>query len=383
MDIYEIQLNMKIIIDDKILYIRGILEPYASVTYLPGAAIDNFAVRDADALIIRTRTNCNENLLKGSKVRFIATATIGFDHIDTHYCKQAGIVWSNAPGCNAASVMQWVASSLLWFKSTHGFSFTDKTLGIVGYGNVGRKVARLAEALGMNVVINDPPVARDVSPCGLISLEGLIREADIISLHVPLNLSGIDKTFHLFDHSIFDRVRKGVILLNSSRGEVVETVALKHAIRSGTILGTALDVWENEPEIDTELLSMVNIATPHIAGYAADGKANATRMAVQAVCRFFGLSENCWISPDIDYPGPQSFSVDVNETSLANALKQLIEQTYDVVADGQRLKANPLMFEQLRSDYILRRDYTAYKVTINSAQNDWKPEFKRLGFRVV
>jgi erythronate-4-phosphate dehydrogenase len=186
---------MKVVADNKIPYLKGVLEPFAEVVYLPGAKIDADVVKDADALIVRTRTQCNKSLLEGSKVRFIATATIGYDHIDTKWCEQNGIVWKNAEGCNSLSVMQYIASTLAWLGKSKGINFEDRTIGVVGVGNVGKKVVKVAESFGMRVVLCDPPLARQKGQCGFISLDGILREADIITLHVPLTNEGTDKTF--------------------------------------------------------------------------------------------------------------------------------------------------------------------------------------------
>ncbi len=199
---------MKIIIDDKIPYIKGALEPYAEVIYMPGGKTTAEVVKDADALITRTRTKCNEKLLAGSSVKFIATATIGFDHIDTAYCQKANIIWTNAPGCNSSSVEQYIASALMVMAEKKGFNLSEKTIGVVGVGNVGKKVARIADIFGMKVLLNDPPRARAESPEGFVELDVILRESDIITLHVPLNYEGIDKTFHLADESFFLKCSK-------------------------------------------------------------------------------------------------------------------------------------------------------------------------------
>ncbi|MDX1284375.1 MAG: NAD(P)-dependent oxidoreductase, partial [Draconibacterium sp.] len=185
---------MKIIIDDKIPYIKGAFENLAEVVYLPGKETTPEVVKDADAIITRTRTICNQELLEGSKVKFIATATIGFDHIDTDYCKQAGIEWTNAPGCNAESVNQYIASALFSWSMRKRIDLAGLTIGVVGVGNVGSRVAKTCEILGMKVLLNDPPRERAEGPEQFVSLETIQKEADIITLHVPLNLEGEDAT---------------------------------------------------------------------------------------------------------------------------------------------------------------------------------------------
>ena len=228
-------------------------------------------VKDADALIVRTRTRCDSKLLEGSKVRFIATATIGYDHIDTQWCESHGIRWTNAPGCNSWSVQQYIGSLLVIMSRSLGFRFRDKTIGIVGVGNVGSKVARLAALLGFRVLLCDPPRARREGLGQFITLDEIIERSDIITLHVPLIHDGEDATFHMFDRSRLATMNPGQILINSSRGEVVDGEALKNALVQKKILAASLDVWENEPHIDTELLSLLFTGTPHIAGYSVDG----------------------------------------------------------------------------------------------------------------
>ena len=212
---------MKIVCDDKIPFIRGVFEPYAEVVYLPGGETGAAAVRDADALITRTRTRCDASLLEGSSVRVIATATIGYDHIDTAWCASRGIVWRNAPGCNSWSVGQYAGSVLVTLARRRGLDLSAMTLGVVGAGNVGSKVAEIASLLGMKVLLNDPPRARREGPEAFVSLDRLVEESDIVTLHVPLSREGVDATWHLFGEEMISRLRPGEILINSSRGRVV------------------------------------------------------------------------------------------------------------------------------------------------------------------
>jgi erythronate-4-phosphate dehydrogenase len=374
---------MKIIIDDKIPYIKGVFEHVANVIYLPGNAITSNDVKDADAIITRTRTICNQQLLEDSSVKFIATATIGYDHIDTQWCEANGIKWTNAAGCNSMSVTQWVAAVLVHLAQKHNFDFKDKTLGVVGVGNVGRKVVRLAESLGMQVVLCDPPVARNISACGLISLDGIMREADIITFHVPLNLDGIDKTYHLIDEQKLKKLRPETILINSSRGEVIDNKALKKALAEKKLLAAALDVWENEPDIDAELLDLLDIATPHIAGYSADGKANGTTMSVRAVSKFFQLGLDSWSVHDIPAPQQPEIEYDAKEVTNQQLFSNLIQHTYNIVNDDNRLRNHIAQFEEQRGSYPLRREFAAYTVRLSNASKATIDDLKRIGFKVI
>jgi erythronate-4-phosphate dehydrogenase len=374
---------MKIVIDDKIPFIKGAFEEVAEVVYLPGSGISAADVRDADALIIRTRTHCNQFLLEGSSVKFIATATIGFDHIDTQWCDLHNIAWTNAEGCNATSVMQWVASALVTLAQKCNFELKNRTLGIVGVGNVGRKILKVAEAFDMRVVLCDPPVARNISQCGLISLDGVLREADIITLHVPLNMHGIDKTYHLFDYKRLNQIIRGGILLNSSRGEVVNNSDLKQILNEGHLQAAALDVWENEPAIDHELLLKLNLGTPHIAGYSADGKINGTRMSVRAVSKFFGLGLDSWSPIALPEPSESTLSIDAKHKSKQQILTQLILHAYDIMADDARLRDDVIGFEQQRGNYPIRREFSAYSVQVKNADAKLVEAIKLLGFKIL
>ena len=285
---------MKIIIDKNIPYIKGALDGKTEVEYLTYKEMTPEAVRDADALIIRTRTKCNHKLLEGSKVKIIATATIGYDHVDTKYCDENRIKWANAPGCNALSVTQYMASVLIHLAENNKFDLSSKTLGIVGVGNVGSRVAKLAEGFGMKVLLNDPPRAREEGEEQFVSLKEIAEKADIIAFHPFLNFEGIDKTYHLADDNFFNSLKRKPIIINASRGEVVETSALKKAMKNDLVSDVVLDCWENEPNIDLELLENVVISTPHIAGYSADGKANATTQSVQSVSCIYIFGLDSW-----------------------------------------------------------------------------------------
>lgn len=344
---------MKIVIDSYIPYIKGVFDNQAETLYLPFREITADAVRDADALIVRTRTRCDERLLAGSKVKFIASATIGYDHIDAAYCRANGIEWTNAPGCNALSVVQYVASALSLLSLRDGFCLADKTLGVVGVGAVGSQVAALAERLGMRVLLNDPPRARREGPDGFVSLRQVCEEADIVTFHTLLNREGEDATYYLANADFFGALRRKPIIVNAARGEIVETKALLDAIDRGLVSDVVLDCWEHEPDIDRTLLEKTVLATPHIAGYSADGKANAAMQSVRAVSRFFGLGLDDWTVESL----PAPYVIDLNRLT---DVREFFLQTYDIEADSRRLKEHPEHFEQLRSNYPFRREPKAY-----------------------
>ena len=324
---------MKVIIDHKIPYIKEAIERIADdVVYLPGNAFTKENVKDADALIVRTRTKCNRDLLEGSQVKFIATATIGYDHIDTEYCREAGITWTNCPGCNASSVEQYIHSVLLLLKEKKGLDLKNATIGVVGVGHVGSRVARMARELGMKVLLNDPPRAEQ-GESGFVDLTTIARECDVITFHTPLNREGAYRTYHLVDEDFLFSLERAPFVINSSRGEVVDTASLLVALAAGKIKAAVIDTWEYEPRISRELMEVAFLATPHIAGYSADGKANATRMSLEALCRFFGIEADFSILPP---EGPKG---------------------YDPIRDSEWLKASPEKFEWFRENYPIRREF--------------------------
>ena len=374
---------MKIIIDDKIPYIRGAFEKVAEVIYLSGPKTNPEVVKDADVIVTRTRTTCNEKLLGGSSVKFIATATIGYDHIDTEYCDKAGIKWTNAPGCNSGSVEQYIASALMVLAERKKLQLKNLCIGIVGVGNVGSKVANICRLFGMKVLLNDPPRERAEGPEEFVSLDKIKEEADIITLHVPLNYKGEDVTYHLGNNTFFSSLKMKPILINSCRGEVLVTEAVKDALKSGQLSGLVCDCWEQEPEIDLELLALTELATPHIAGYSKDGKATGTRMSVEAISNYFGLGLNNWQPVGVELPAHPIIELDGKEKTGPEIISIAILSTYDIQNDDLLFRKNPALFEQLRGDYPTRREFPAYTIlAVNVASNELEI-LDKLGFKII
>ncbi len=372
---------IKIVADNKIPFLKGVLEPYAEVVYLPGAKIAKADLLDADGLIVRTRTKCRRDLLEGTSIKFVATATIGFDHIDGAYCDSKGITWTNAAGCNSSSVAQYIASTVLNLAVEKKFRLSDMTIGIVGVGNVGSKVAKFAKTAGMKVLLNDPPRARKEGEEGFVSLERIKAEADIITFHVPLTMDGPDKTYHMANKIFFSSTAKRAWFINSSRGEVTDTAELKNILKTGRIAGAILDVWENEPNIDLEMLTLAKFATPHIAGYSTDGKANGTAMSVQALSKFFGIRElEAWYPKDVPKPEISTIRIDCKGKTKEQVLLEAVKFTYDVREDDQRLRAAPETFEKLRETYPLRREFPVYKIELANNTADFAGILGKLGF---
>ena len=344
----------------------------------------------ADILAVRSVTGINETLLADSSVRFVGTATIGTDHVDVAYLKHAGIGFSAAPGCNAVSVAEYVVASLFVLAQRLEFHPADKTLGIIGVGNVGSRVLARAKALGMKVIANDPPLADKTGDPLYRPLEEALA-ADIISLHVPLTARGPYPTHHLVNHDLLERVEPGTILINTSRGPVVESGALKAALDNGRIAAAVLDVWENEPGIDLKLLQKTAVATPHIAGYSFDGKVNGTAMIYRAACEYFRL-DPVW-DPEGVLPAPADPVIRLSgrDRNREGLTAEAVLAAYDILADDRRLRliaeqaeqARGSYFDRLRSEYSIRREFAAYTIEAGDCPPAQGRTLADLGFTVT
>lgn len=330
---------MRVLADRAIPFLRGVLEPFAEVEYIDGNNFTRDIVQSADALIIRTRTHCNKALLKGSQVQFIATATIGFDHIDLDYCRSHNIAVATSAGCNARGVLQWVAATLALLAKHDNFTPQERTLGIIGVGNVGKLIKEYAEHWGFRTICCDPP-REEQEHLGFVSLEEVLRSADIVTLHTPLDHS----THHLINSENIALLHSGATLINASRGECVATEATRRKD-----LTYIADVWENEPNINAEYLAKSLIATPHIAGYSAQGKANATALAVQALARHFNLPLTDWRPAEVEIVAPKLISWE--------EMCATIRDYCDLATESETLRNNPELFESLRNNYHYREEY--------------------------
>ena len=340
---------MKIVADKHIPFLEGVFEPYAEVVYIDGRQINHADIVDADALIIRTRTKCNAELLDGTTVSMIATATIGTDHIDLDYCKTHNIEVHNAEGCNAGGVMQYVFSALYGIAARKGIKLDDATLGIVGVGHVGSKVEAMARHLGFKVLLCDPPRAMAEGAEGFCSLENLLANSQIVTLHVPLD----ETTRKMADEDFFMLMQPGAIFINASRGEVVDEQALISALpKLGAVV---IDTWNNEPNVNAELVDMVDIATPHIAGYSYQGKQNGTASAVQSVARHFGIKELYDYYPETDIPDHEPLRLDLKDKTHGERA-DVFQYNYPIFTDDFRFRMDPSSFEKLRSEYQYRRE---------------------------
>jgi erythronate-4-phosphate dehydrogenase len=342
------------------------------------------SVRPADILLVRSVTRVDRALLAGSRARFVATATIGFDHVDRQYLASRGIAFAAAPGSNARSVAEYVVAALLVLEARGALRVAESTLGVVGVGNVGSRVAALAQALGMRVLLNDPPRARSEGSAGFVPLDEICERADVVTFHVPLERGGPDPTWHMIDEALLGKIKRGAILFNTSRGAVHDTDALKAAKQSDRIGALVLDVFEREPAIDAELALASDIATPHVAGYSFDGKIAGVRMIHEASCRFLGIVP---IWPE-SVPPREDLIFEIAHPSLLDAVRA----SYDIEVDDAGLRealrknapeARAAGFDRLRKEYPRRREFSRWKISLDPAAYAARETLRALGFEVV
>lgn len=340
---------MKVVADMDIPFLEGVFEPYGEVIYKKGVDIVADDVVDADALLVRTRTQCDASLLEGSKVKIVASATIGTDHIDKEYCASRGIQVANASGCNAGGVMQYVFSAVYGIAARKGIKLDDVTFGVVGVGNVGRLVADMAESLGFKVMRCDPPRAQKEGPEGFCTIEELLAQSQVVTLHVPLD----ETTRGMANDAFFTLMLPGTIFINAARGEVVNEEALMTAIpKLGAVV---IDTWNNEPNVNEELVELVDIATPHIAGYSYQGKVNGTRMAVRAVAECLDIEPLKDFSPDDSDEDRQPVRLDLRGRTHGE-IAAVLQYNYPIFTDDFRFRMEPQKFEKLRNEYQYRRE---------------------------
>lgn len=373
-----------IVADQNIPFVAEMYAGMADLRSVDGHAFTPQLVRDADILLVRSVTPVTRALLDGSRVRFVGTATIGHDHVDRDYLEARGITFVSAPGSNANSVSEYVTAALLEAADRLGWTLKGKTIGVVGVGNVGRRVVQKAGALGLKVLKNDPPVQRATGDASYVTLDEALA-ADIVTCHVPLTRTGPDATHHLINAERMLRMRPGSLLLNTSRGAVVDGTALKANLRSGR-LSAVLDVWEGEPKIDAELLEETLIGTPHIAGYSTEGKTNGSIMLYEAVCRYLGLPST-W-SVEGKLPPPDHASIVPEGSDEPSRLRSVVLKAYPIMRDDARLREILTMepdmraehFKRLRSQYPVRREFNAVVVRVAEIDTSLASTLRALGF---
>lgn len=377
-------MSFNIVIDENVSFADEAFGRFGNVIRLKGRDITNSMLINADALIVRSVTKVNEELLSGSKVKFVGTATIGSDHIDKAYLEANSIDFADARGCNANAVAEYFLTSLFYTLVKNNLSLKRKKIGIVGVGNIGSRVRRFAEILGLDIVLNDPPLKEQTDSDVYRSLDEIL-ECDIITIHTPLTYTCKYPTYHLFDKSALSRLKEGTIFINSARGEVVDNLALLDELKKKKIY-TVLDVWESEPHILSELLSLTEVATPHIAGYSLEGKINGTKMMYDAFCSYFDFKP-LW--------EPTLPSIDDNHISLIKddsdivMMDYIFRLVYPIQNDDYKLRqisniALPergLYFDSLRRDYPLRREFTNYQISNIYSCPELKEVLEQFGFR--
>ncbi|HGW3884395.1 TPA: 4-phosphoerythronate dehydrogenase PdxB [Escherichia coli] len=359
---------MKILVDENMPYARDLFSRLGEVTAVPGRPIPVAQLADADALMVRSVTKVNESLLAGKPIKFVGTATAGTDHVDEAWLKQAGIGFSAAPGCNAIAVVEYVFSSLLMLAERDGFSLHDRAVGIVGVGNVGRRLQARLEALGIKTLLCDPPRADRGDEGDFRSLDELVQHADILTFHTPLFKDGPYKTLHLADEKLIRSLKPGAILINACRGAVVDNTALLTCLNEGQKLSVVLDVWEGEPELNVELLTKVDIGTPHIAGYTLEGKARGTTQVFEAYSKFIGHEQH--VALDTLLPAPEFGRITLHGPLDQPTLKRLVHLVYDVRRDDAPLRkvaGIPGEFDKLRKNYLERREWSSLYVICDDA----------------
>jgi erythronate-4-phosphate dehydrogenase len=357
---------MIIIIDENIAFAKEAFSEFGEIKLVHGRDITNAALKDAEALIVRSITKVNEALLKDTPVKFVGTATIGTDHVDLEYLKSNNITFADAKGCNADAVAEYVFTSIFYLCVKNNIKLKNKTIGIVGVGNIGSRIERLANAIGLNIIKNDPPLKRKTGDNSFKELEEVF-DADIITLHVPLNREGKDRTIHLFDENNLKMLKDRVIFINASRGQVVDNEALNKIIPLKNLLVT-LDVWENEPNVNLDLLENVKLATPHIAGYSLEGKVNGTTMIYNSFCKFLNIAPK-W---EPEFPKVENNLINEPDIdSFEGKLEAVFTKIYNIVNDDKNMREifkqppeeRGKYFDLLRKNYPLRREFINYHLS--------------------
>lgn len=377
---------MKILVDENIPQAKEAFSSLGEVSFVAGRSISNSMLKDVDILLIRSVTKVTEQLIAGTTIKYIATATAGTDHIDKEYLSRMNIRFDDAAGCNAYSVAEYIITALSRLYVKNNLVFENKTLGVIGCGNVGSKVARFATTLGFNVLRNDPPLARKENNFQNCSFEEILN-CDIITLHVPLNMNGIDKTYHMFSEREFSKLKKDVVFINAARGEVVETESLRNFI-SVNKNSTVLDVWEFEPDFDSKILRNIEIGTTHIAGYSLEGKLNGTKYVYDKLCKFLGVT----IIWEPSYPEIANPIIDSGKaSSIEQLLNNVTNQIYPIAEDHKLLfdavdkaeQERKKHFDLLRKNYRIRREFNNYTIKLNQNNVQFKEQLEKLRFTVI
>ena len=382
---------MRIIADSNIPFVAECFSSIGEVEVVAARQITVDVVRDADILLVRSVTRVGADLLAESNVRFVGSATIGTDHIDIEYLERHNIGFASAPGSNANSVAEYVVAALLEIGRKHSINLEGKSIGIIGVGNVGSKVEKKVAALGMKVYLNDPPLKRQTGDAKYLPIEELY-DCDFVTLHTPLTFEGIDKTYHLANERFFKALKKGCIFLNTARGAVVDSEALKEAIRIGKLKAAVLDVWENEPNIDAELLEMVDIGTAHIAGYSLDGKVAGMIMIYKVVCDYLGIEAKFDFGSLLPEPKVPRINIDSEIDDEQEVIRKTVEKIYNIKEDDVGLRGilnvsvekRGEYFSELRNNYPVHREFHNTEVIITKeGTENLSKKLKGIGFKIA
>ena len=383
---------MKIVVDENVPFAKEAFSSLGEVTLVPGRAIGPKDLQDATVLVVRSITKIDAPLLKNSTIRFVGTATTGIDHIDQDYLSANDIGFASASGSNANSVAEYVLTALLVVAQQHGIQLEGKSLGIVGVGRIGSLVEKKAKVLGMEVILNDPPLARVTGHPRYRPLKDTF-DADFITLHLPLTMVGLDKSYHLFDESMISKLSPSTTLVNTARGEVVDNRALLTAVATHKLNSSVLDVWEGEPIINWDLVKEVILGTPHIAGYSFDGKVLGTFMVYQAACHYFGIDLSWDPQRELALAEPAKVVkvvIDAGGKNIQNVVRDIATRLHDLPEDSRRMKELLTLsperrtseFDRLRREYPQRREFPGMDLQLINASEALKYTLTELGFRI-
>ncbi|MBN1456996.1 MAG: 4-phosphoerythronate dehydrogenase [Sedimentisphaerales bacterium] len=380
---------MKIVADENIPFVKECFSSMGDVITVSGRQINPGTVKDADILLVRSITKVDAELLAGSNVKFVATATIGTDHINEDYLSKNNIGFTYAPGSNSNSVAEYVVAALLALGKKHKFRLEGKSIGIIGVGNVGSKVAKKTAALGMKVILNDPPLERDTKNNRYRPL-GELLGCDFITVHTPLTRQGQDKTYHLADDKFFNSLANKPFFINTARGGCCDTTALKSALDAGKISGAVLDVWENEPLIDNQMILKAELSTPHIAGYSFDGKVNGMIMIYDAACQHFGLTSKFTAKDFLPAPDITVINIDSGSDDQQMIMHDTVQQIYAINRDDFNTREILIVpedqkggwFDDLRKNYPIRREFQNTKIILAKQDGRLAEKIKGIGFSI-
>lgn len=373
---------MKIVADENIPLVKEAFGDFGTVHTVHGRQITHELLKDASILLVRSITQVSKELIEGTPIKFVATATIGIDHVDTEYLQENNIGFAYAPGSNADSVADYITSAIVLLTHKTGKRRENITVGIIGVGNVGGRVAKRLMAMGVNCLLNDPPKKRISGSDIYLPLDQVLEESDILTLHVPLSTSGEDATYHLVNHEFLSKVKQGAILINTSRGKVIDEKVLR--ANRDRLNALALDVWENEPGINLETMKICDIATPHIAGYSFDGKLRGTQMIYDAASAYFFRTRS-WVIPE-EFTSEHAGNIDVTES--IDPIYDAVQNAYPIMKDDERFReilkkpkeAQEAFFDELRKKYPKRLEFTHYVVKCNKTHSKIAGILSELGF---